>query len=324
MDKIGDLILSLGVDQHPDLQNREVHWLVPSFTQFILEASQPKRKYKAFPKEFRWKNFIDLVRYLRAESFHEAVFFQGEKWILFALWWARVPVRVGAKSSLWSLLFLNRAIKQKRSQVKMSEFAYNQKLLEQGLSISERSQLKPTMLKANSNLQRDYLAQKYYVVHAGMGGSALNWPQENYIQLIKRLDEENNTIVLTGTEADRPLISQILDAVEKFRLKNVYIEVGKLSGSELLAVLQNAQAVLAPSTGVLHLAASLGAKCIGLYPPIRVQSIKRWGAYGERALNIAPEVDCPESFHCRGKACQFYPCMESIAPEKVLGEMLND
>lgn len=324
MDKIGDLILSLGVDQHPELASREVHWLVPSFTQFILQASQPKRKFRTFDKSFSWKNFFELVRYLKSESFSEAVFFQGEKWILFALWWARIPVRVGAKSSLWSLLFLNKAIKQKRSQVQMSEFAYNQKLLEQGLSLSKVNLLEPTQLKAGVELQRDYLSKEYYVIHAGMGGSALNWSQEKYYSVIESLVGKNKLVVLTGTEADRPLIQKILDKIEEVKLPNVYIEVGKLSGSELLVVLEKAKAVLAPSTGVLHLAASLGAFSLGLYPPIRVQSIKRWGAYGQKVLNMAPAVDCPEVFHCRGEACQYYPCMESIAPEKVLGEMLND
>ncbi|MEC9282738.1 MAG: glycosyltransferase family 9 protein [Bdellovibrionota bacterium] len=324
MDKIGDLILSLGVDQHPDLRSREVHWLVPSFTQFILQASKPARNYFGFRKDFSWSNFFELVRYLKKQAFTEAVFFQGEKWILFALWWARVPVRVGAKSSVWSFLFLNRAIKQKRSQVHMSEFAYNQKLLEKGLNLLEQSLLEPTKLQSNVDLQREYLSEEYFVIHAGMGGSALNWSQEKYLNVIQSLTKENKLIILTGTEADRPLIQKILEEVENLNLKNVFIEVGKLSGAQLLLVLQKAKAVLAPSTGVLHLAASLAVKSIGLYPPIRVQSIKRWGAYGEKVVNLDPNVDCPEVFHCRGEACQYYPCMESIAPERVLGEMLND
>lgn len=324
MDKIGDLILSLGVDQHPEFQSRNVKWLVPDFTKFVVQASLPRRDFLAYSKKFSWKNFFALVSWLKKEKFDEAVFFQGEKWLLFALWWAGIPKRVGTKSSLWSYLFLNSSVRQKRSQVEMSEFEYNKDLVERGLGFSQEESLAPTVLSATASIQRDYLLQEFYVVHAGMGGSALNWSQEKYIDLIQKLIAKNKVVVLTGTEGDKKYLDKILKFTESLQSNLLVNEIGKLSGDELLKVLQEAKAVLAPSTGVLHLAASLKASSVGLYPPVRVQSIKRWGAYGEKVKNLAPSVECPEVFRCRGEACQYFPCMESMSPDYVLGELLND
>ncbi|MCB0414651.1 MAG: hypothetical protein KDD50_09985, partial [Bdellovibrionales bacterium] len=130
------------------------------------------------------------------------------------------------------------------------------------------------------------MPQSYVVVHPGMRGSALNWPPECYIEFIKQL-EKDQTIVITGTDSDWPYIEPLFQEFNQqphFKWLN-----GKLSADELIAVLQNAKVVMAPSTGVIHLAASSGVPCVGIYPPIKVQSKKRWGAIGPKAINLEAE-----------------------------------
>lgn len=321
MDKIGDLVLSLGVDQHPDMLDREVHWLVPSGLEFVMDASYPKRSYKTWSKEYSKENYKNLVQYLRSEDFDEVVFFQGAKWVLKALWASKIPTRVGQRSNLLSYIFLNHGVKQKRSKAEKNEFQYNQDLLERGLSLETMGALLPTELDSQVEIPSELENLDYIVVHAGMGGSALNWSQSKYIEFIDLLLERKRTVLLTGTDADRSYLNEIEEKyVSNEKVKNY---IGKLSGPQLLKVLEESVACLAPSTGVLHLAASLRTRCVGIYPPIRVQSKTRWGAYGDNVINLAPEVDCPENFHCRGESCQFYPCMESLAPKQILGELIK-
>jgi len=52
--------------------------------------------------------------------------------------------------------------------------------------------------------------------------------------------------------------------------------VSELTTAELLDVLAQAKSVVAPSTGVLHLAASLGTPALGLYSPRIVEHPRRW------------------------------------------------
>ena len=84
--------------------------------------------------------------------------------------------------------------------------------------------------------------------------------------------------------------------------------------------------VVAPSTGPLHLAVAMGRDVVTFYPPIRVQSAKRWGPYDgpvmdssrvQRAAIFTPEVYCGQEFRCLGERCASYPCMKTISVERV-------
>jgi ADP-heptose:LPS heptosyltransferase len=48
--------------------------------------------------------------------------------------------------------------------------------------------------------------------------------------------------------------------------------------------------VIAPSTGVLHLAASLGTVSVGIYSPRRVEHPRRWGPKGIHTVYLVPQV----------------------------------
>lgn len=326
LDKIGDLVLSLGVDQHPGLSDREVHWVVPKGLDFVMEAAVPSRSYTCWDKNYSKENFREFVSFLKTNRFDEVVFFQGAKWVMRALKKAGIPVRVGQRSNLLSMMYLNHGVKQKRSLGLKSEFEYNQELLEKGLKLEPKERLAPSVLKATSQKPEALLFEEesYVVIHAGMGGSALNWSQESYISLIEKLIHKKQSLVLTGTPGDMPYLDRIISYTETLPSHLVLNLVGKINGGELLFVLENAISVFAPSTGVAHLAASLGVKTRVIYPPITVQSATRWGSYGKQAKNISPQVDCPERFRCRGDACQFYPCMENIKTDDILGDLVND
>ena len=303
MDKIGDLVLSLGVDQHPDLAGHKVEWLIPKGIEFVVEACSPQRSYYSWDKSYSPENKKQLVAWLKKQNYDAAVFFQGEKWLMHALKAAGIPIRVGQRSDIRSFFAFNHGVRQKRSSSHKSEFKLNQELVEKGLSLTERELLPATKLAAKGQLPSELKEQNYVVVHAGMGGSALNWSQEKYIESIRLLIGSDCRVVLTGTKADLSYLDKIIEAFKEEKMLTNLID--QVTAKDLLNVLAKADAVLAPSTGVLHLAASLGVKCVGIYPPIHVQRPDRWGAYGKKVSNLQPEVDGPEKFRCRGAACSY-------------------
>jgi ADP-heptose:LPS heptosyltransferase len=146
--------------------------------------------------------------------------------------------------------------------------------------------------------------KEYFIVHPGMAGSALNWPQSHYSILIEKLINLH-PVVITGTAGDDPFLNVLRPQWEKH--PNVRWLQNKLSLSELLGLVKSAKGVIAPSTGVLHMAASLGVPCVGIYSPIIAHHPRRWGPRGSLANFVTPKEDVP-----------LENCMDTIKVNEVL------
>ena len=324
MDRIGDLILTLPVDQLPQLKGSEVNWIITRGLSPFAAQAVPARKFTEFPVQFSATNFLSMLRHLRRANYDLAVVFHAPWWVSLALWIAQVPARVGVKSQWHSFLFLNRTLRQKRSEAVFHEFEYNNRLVLEGLgSINEGAPLRPLKLAAGSD-ESDVLRahglerRKYFVVHPGMGGSARNWPAEYYAEWIQKMSNEAR-VVVTGTPADAGWLEPVKKAAGQ-SAQVTWLD-GKLDTNQWLAVLAGARGVLAPSTGTIHVAASLGVPAVGIYSPVKVQAPRRWGPLGNFAKALAPEVDCPGHFKCIGEKCPHFDCMKDITPDSAITEI---
>ncbi len=286
MDKLGDLVLSLCADQAHELKNFEIRWIVSQGTGFIASHADPRRDHQEFPKEFSIKNLFQLVRSVRAFGPELAVVFFAPWWVGLGLMLAGIPQRIGRKSQWHSFLFFNKGLRQSRKSGERHESDLNLELIQRGLrSNLPPRPLPPLKIRAQSrSLDRWPLSpQGYIVVHPGMAGSALNWPASLYAELIRYLAQKYK-VAITGTVGDRRMLAEVRGLLGE---NNSYVWLDeKLSVDELLLVLNQAKAVVAPSTGIVHLAASLGTPVVGLYSPIPVQRPSRWGARGSNIRNL--------------------------------------
>ena len=88
---------------------------------------------------------------------------------------------------------------------------------------------------------------------------------------------------------------------------------GKLSLAQLIAFIGRVDALVAASTGPLHIAAALGIKTIGLYSARRPLFPQRWGPVGKNAFALVADPGCET---CRrGKKCD---CVQHISPRRVM------
>jgi ADP-heptose:LPS heptosyltransferase len=317
MDRMGDLMCTLPVDQNFHTSERfEFTWIISPNLGFILENTEPERNFKEWEQKFSWRSFKNFVNFCK--QFDAAIVFQAPTWVTIALWWARVPHRFGPRSKWHQLLFLNHSLRQKRSNSVKHEADYNMDLFT--WAISKHVNTTPFVRFRDLHLTHapvsSILQKPYVVVHPGMGGSALNWPQAHYIELMRLLLKKGYLVVITGTESDMRWLTEIAGIAQNE--KNVCWLVGKLNGIELLAVLGRAKAVVAPSTGVAHLAAACGVKTLGLYSPIKVQSATRWAPRGPYAQTLSPNLTCPSKNKCIKESCDNYPCLTSIKPTDVI------
>ncbi|MES2857291.1 MAG: glycosyltransferase family 9 protein, partial [Bdellovibrionota bacterium] len=212
-------------------------------------------------------------------------------WVSLLVWLAGIRVRVGVRSQWHSFLFFNRSVRQKRSRADASELEYNYRLVEEGLGLGPHSLPRESLVlvPGSEALARLGLSnQGYTVVHPGMSGSALNWPTNRYEELIRKVSA-TEPVAITGTASDEKFLAPLRASLGK--AANVHWLDGKLNGTELIEILANAKAVIAPSTGVVHLAASTGVPTLGIYSPIRVERAVRWGPQGKRVGFVEPELE---------------------------------
>jgi heptosyltransferase I len=314
LDKIGDLVLTLPADEQSALKNYKCYWVVAKGMGFIAENAHPHREYSELSNQFSWQNLLKFVKIVKDLSPEVSVSFQAPWWINMVLFFMRVPQRVGVLSKIHSYLFFNRGVRQNRSQSVAHELEYNQQLVHEGLKDSSPIVYSTLQLTPPDEVTTPSLPVNYIVVHPGMAGSAKNWPLEKYAELIQTV-LPLSPVVITGTAADRPYTQPL----EKFLgdASSVFWLNEKLNIQQLLVVLAKAKHVVAPSTGVLHLAASLGTSVTGIYSPVRVQKATRWGPKGQNVTSITPSVDCPAHFTCWGKKCSYFDCMNLVSVEEV-------
>lgn len=286
--------------------------------------------------------FWRLARRIRQERCEAAVVFQTRMPVAFAILFSGIRVRIGPYSKWWSWLCYNRGRRQNRSSVEMHEAQYNIQLLKEfGISVAETRER--TYLQVDEDLRRQ--AMRFFVekgfskkfktiaIHPGMAGSALNWPESHYVALARRLIRRYNVIV-TGGPGEAALVERVFLGIARQQhyapdqpLFTKY--VGERGLAETIAVLNQCDGVVAPSTGPMHLSVALGKKVVSIFPPIKVQSAVRWGPFGvatgsnlgispqDTASVLVPDVNCGEDFRCALAACIYYPCMPRVSVDDV-------
>lgn len=124
------------------------------------------------------------------------------------------------------------------------------------------------------------------VVNPAASKPERSWPTERYIAVLKEAQKRWQVqVVLTGGPGtyDRTLADEILEQIECTDL------VGKTKPKQLLAVINQAQAVLCPDTGPSHMGTAVGTPVVALHA---VTSANVSGPYTFRHL----AVDCyPEA-----------------------------
>ena len=139
------------------------------------------------------------------------------------------------------------------------------------------------------------------------------WAPHSFAQLGDRLaDELGAGIILVGGPDELDLAELVMNTalVKPLNL------VGKMSLTQLGAVLQRCNLLVSGDTGPLHLATAVGTRVIGLFGAIDPE---RTGPVGSGHTVIChPEVPCVP---CNGKKCHHVPtleCMTRISVDEVV------
>ena len=289
-------------------------------------------------KESLLKNLKDSFQIFKEFSPDAYYYVGGVQSPTFVAWLKRVPLRGGLLSRLLSFLFLNKGTRQKRSQVAQHEIFYNVDLLRHldGFEKVDDKEFFPSFNLSNhssniADFKKD-LTQAgldaglpFIIIHPGMTGHTLNWPSHNYGRLVFILNKyykDKFNFIISYTPSDERFLIGARSEIENHPelKKSVYFLNGALKGlNNYMHILKNARAFVGPSTGTLHIAATLNVPVIGIYSPIKAQSALRWGPRGKNYIQmVAPSVVCGEAVNCSFDDCPYYECMSKIEVDDII------
>jgi ADP-heptose:LPS heptosyltransferase len=121
------------------------------------------------------------------------------------------------------------------------------------------------------------------------------------------------SVFISGSEEEGKLVAPLLE-----KHPEVTSVCGKFSLGEFISFISHCDALVAASTGPLHIASALGKNAIGLYAPMRPIHPGRWAPLGKDSHAISLEKNCNDC-----KYSQECACIKSISPRQVLEFILQ-
>lgn len=174
---------------------------------------------------------------------------------------------------------------------------------------------KEEVARARDQVQRFRSAHNELIgIHPGASGNHKRWPIENFIQVTKRLVENNGQgILIFGDQTEQNLGRQLEDALGSHALNLA----GRTSLPETAAFMSQCSLIVCNDSGPMHLAAAVGTPILALFFSTHFVET---GPYGENHLVMHPVIDC---FPCQGTAaCADRRCLDGV-PVEAVEELIN-
>ncbi|MCX6182266.1 MAG: glycosyltransferase family 9 protein [Bacteroidetes bacterium] len=125
--------------------------------------------------------------------------------------------------------------------------------------------------------------KKKVILHPKSQGSAVEWGIKNFENLAELLLSKGFQVILTGTAKEKELIA----SSSLFKHPGIIDVMGKLNLQELMVLINHSDALVAASTGPLHIAAALGKRAVGIYSERKPIHPGRWSPVGKNAVVLS-------------------------------------
>ena len=135
---------------------------------------------------------------------------------------------------------------------------------------------------------------RHWVIHPGSHGSAGNWELARYRALAGEMRLRGWDVLVTGTARERAGMDDLWSSEGAPLAGHLVDATGRFSVAELMTLLARVDAVVAASTGPLHLAAALGTPVVGLYGGGAPVWPARWHPIGAQARWLVADTVRPD------------------------------
>lgn len=229
----------------------------------------------AFSKELRGRRFDLCVVFNPSRDLHLAAFLAG------------IPVRVGYRRKLGSLL-LTKTMPDGKGLGLKHEVEYNLELVAMLGVKTEDKTLSLNIERDASDIERKFSldnARNLVAIHPWTSDPLKQWPARRFFQLAKRFGEYPSIqVVMIGRSQESERSEELFLGLGE---KAVDL-CGKTSLIELAALLKRSKLLISADSGPVHLAASVGTRTIALFrSDLPGKTARRWGPWGEGHTVIA-------------------------------------
>ncbi len=148
------------------------------------------------------------------------------------------------------------------------------------------------------------------VLHPSARWRTKLWELDRWRSLAQTLMAEGAGVILTGSRDDDSMAAAILADLDPAPVSLV----GRLSLTELTAVLQDVDLMITVDSGPMHIAAAVGTPVVGLFGPT---DPRRTGPLGPARI-LRRELPCSPCLQRRCKIPDTYRCMRDLSVAEVV------
>ena len=288
-DKLGDFITAL-----PTMYVLKKY----NFNNKIIALVAPMNKVLAESMPFIDKVIVDktdsafiLAKELKKENIDASITLFSNTKVALAQFLAGIKIRIAPATKI-AQIFYNKRIKQRRSQVKMSEYEYNLQLAKVLFHDIDLKFISP-LLNIKDDIKKKCLydfSHKYSIpkdlkivaLHPGFGGSSdANWTITEYISLAKILNKnKKHQIVFTFGPGE----DDLFEIVKKADIKGVVLHKSEGTLVDFAILISTFKLFISTSTGTYHLAALVGTPTMTFFADTLFASSKRWKSISNENL----------------------------------------
>jgi heptosyltransferase II len=231
-------------------------------------------------------NFFKILNFIKKNNFSKMYIMH------FSIFWFLVAKISGIKN------IYKYGILKKKVDIYLNALEQNKRWLQDSNLSSQTKIAYPQNNNKNNN---------QIIVGIGSSGPTKKWPTENYIELIKRINNKNITFYLAGgnNEIENQIANKIINEAKGNRIESLC----SLSIEEIMPIINSSKLYVGNDTGFMHLSAGLNIPAIGLFGDTPL-------SYANYTKNILPII--PENFKTVGHNSM---AMNKITVSQVLNEV---
>ena len=230
-------------------------------------------------------NFFKLLKFIKKNNFSKIYIMH------FSIFWFLLAKISGIKN------IYKYGILKKNVDIYLNALEQNKRWL-QNPNLSSQTQIVYPQNNSKNNNQ--------IIIGIGSSGPTKKWPTENYIELIKKIDDKNIKFYLAGgnNEIENQIANKIINEIKENRIESLC----SLSIEEIMPIINSSKLYVGNDTGFMHLSAGLNIPTIGLFGDTPL-------SYAKYSKNIFPII--PENFKTVGHG--------SMAMDQItIGQVLNE
>jgi heptosyltransferase-2 len=230
-------------------------------------------------------NFFKLLSFIKKNNFSKIYIMH------FSIFWFLLAKISGIKN------IYKYGILKKNVDIHLNALEQNKRWLQDPNLSSQTKIVYPQNNSKNNN---------QIIIGIGSSGPTKKWPIENYIELIKKINDKNIKFYLAGgnNEIENQIANKIINEIKENRIESLC----SLSIEEIMPIINSSKLYVGNDTGFMHLSAGLNVPAIGLFGDTPL-------SYAKYNKNILPII--PENFKTVGHG--------SMAMNQItIGQVLNE